>query len=271
MKELKRFELTPEEHKKRSLTHLEAGKAFANSVEVFDFSTLEKVNYVLEEYPEVVIAGKDPRENVTPFGPIGTVASGGCITYVGTMILKNYGHNVDVVTLAGEAAQKGYRSWGFKKYLKKYFTSPNIDINEVKAKFGDDIPAVNDCKTVEELEEILGEVTGIGGSAFLLDNIISMLSAKELKPVADTRITSMDKVLENLKNGIMVPLRVKNAIYLDDPKKADGHYIILVGISNGTAILIDSSIGINKVPAERLFKAVIENERLISVWDLSNI
>lgn len=69
----------------------------------------------------------------------------------------------------------------------------------------------------------------------------------------------------------MVPLRVNNTIYHNDPQRIGGHNIILAGISNGEAILLDSSMGINRIPAERLFKAAIANENLIAVWDLSNI
>lgn len=271
MKELRRFELEPTEYQERKVAHSAAGNTFADSVNSFDFTILKEINYIVENHPDVVIAGEDPRENVTSFGAVDTVAKGGCIIYVGTMILRNYGHNIDAVTLANEAAQKGYRSWGFKKYMSKYFVTPTVDIERVKERFGTELPEVNDCKTVEELEEILGKVTGIGGSAFLIDNIISLLSNEELKPVFNTRITTMEKVLENLKNGIMVPMRVNNTIYHNDPKRVGGHNIILAGISDGEAILLDSSLGINKIPAERLFKATVANEGLISVWDLSNI
>lgn len=271
MKKLKKFKLTPTEHQERSTAHIEAGKKIAESVKSYDFTTLKEINYVVKNHPEVVIAGKDQKENETLFGPVDTIAKGGCIIYVGTMILRNYGHNIDVITLANEAVKKGYRSWGFKKYMSQYFITPTIDIKEIKEKFSKEITEVGNCETVEELEEILGKVTGIGGSAFLVDNIISLLSDEKLRPVLDTRITTMEQALENLKNGILVPMRVNNTIYHNDTKRVGGHNIILAGISNGEAILLDSSLGINKIPAERLFKAAIANEGLISVWDLSNI
>lgn len=182
--------------------HIEIGKNFANSVKTFDFSTWKNVNYVVENHPDVVRAGADPRENELLFGAIGTIAQSACIVYVATMILKHYGHNIDVVTLATEAAEKGYRSWGFKNYLSKYLITPTIDIKATKEKFGEDIPEVNDCNTIEELEDILGKVTQIGGSAFLVDNVISALSNGRLNPVTETRITSMEKVVENLKTEL---------------------------------------------------------------------
>lgn len=271
MIKLKEFKLEPTEHQERKIAHIQAGDAFVNSVSTYDFTTLKEVNYVVEKHPQVIIAGEDHREQETSFGPVDTIAKAGCIIYVGTMILRNYGKNIDAVDLADEAVKKGYRSWGFKNHMKDYFISPTIDVEEVKAKFSEEIPEVNNCQSVEDLEEILGKVTGIGGSAFVVDNIISILSGNILRPVLDTRITTVEAVLENLKNGIMVPMRVNNTIYHNDEKRVGGHNIILAGISNGEAILLDSSLGINRVPTERLFKAAAANKGLIVVWDLSKL
>lgn len=274
MKNLAKFSLQKEQHQARSLAHTEAGKAFKASVEGYDFQKLETANYAPKAYPKFSIAGEDPREKTTLFGAVNTVYASGCVVYVSDTIRTQYdstGSNTSVLELAEEAANKGYRSWKFANYSKPYFTSPKVDVDEVKEQFKDIVPEVQDCETVEELESLLGKVTGIGGSMFLIDNIICMLSQKELTAVRDTRITTVEKVIENLKNGIMVPIRVNNSIYHNDPNRAGGHYVILAGIEKGEAVILDSAIGINRIPAKRLFEAAVANEGLIAVWDLSKI
>lgn len=272
MKELKQFKLPQKEHQERNLVHQEKGKAFKESVESYDFKMLANMCLGGKKYPDFIIAGEDPREKTTPFGAVDTVYASGCVIYASNTILNQYiKRKVGVLELAEEAANKGYRSWKFANYSKPYFTSTKVDVDEVKEKFKEIVPEVQKCKTVEDLENLLGKVTGIGGSMFLIDNIICMLSKKELTPVCDTRITTIEQVIRNLKNGIMVPIRVNNSIYHYDPKRIGGHYVVLAGIENGEAVILDSAIGINRIPAERLFKSVVANPSLIGIWDLSQI
>lgn len=52
-------------------------------------------------------------------------------------------------------------------------------------------------------------------------------------------------------------MRVNNAIYHDNPSEEGGHYIILLGIINGQALVWDASVydGYYALPFERLMKA----------------
>lgn len=267
---LRNFSLPLTQHKERSKKHVEKGSEFLNSVKSFDFEQFSNLT-THTEAPEILIAGEDPREKETSFGPSGSIVDGACIVYATRYVMLKYGLKRDILDLAKEAVEKGYRSWRFANYAKPIFYTEKVEIDEVKKAFAD-IAEVKDCQTVEELTQILGEVLPIGGSAFFMDNVICDYLAKtQITPVEDTRITTVEKLIENLKNGIMVPMRVNNSIYHNDPNRKGGHNIVLLEVNCGEAIVADSSMGINKLPIERLLAAAVENPNLIAVWDLSKI
>lgn len=272
MKKLPKFRLPPDEHQARSRAHLEAGKAFVESVRNYDFSQLAEF-YWSDSVSTLsfVIAGIDEKESTTLFGPVNTIENAGCVVYVSQAILNYYGVHISVLDLAALAAKKGYKSWYFKKYPKKHFSSPAVYVGEVKAAFRKELPEVDSCETVQDLKALLGELEGIGGSAFLIDNVITMLSSQNLIPVVNTRIFTVDQLLGNLSNGYVVPVRLKNSIYHDAPEETGGHYAILAGIIHQHAIVLDSSLGYNRVPIRRFLEAVIADEGLVSVWDTSKI
>ena len=112
---------------------------------------------------------------------------------------------------------------------------------------------------------------------YYFDELIANFAVRvrDVHPIAyrDTRLHNIHEIFENLWKGIGVIVRVQNSIYLDDPEKVEGRYVILIGFEGTTAVLLDSSIegGIFKCPAERLFKAMIANVGLIGVFDLSSL
>lgn len=106
---------------------------------------------------------------------------------------------------------------------------------------------------------------------FFIDNIIQLLSKQTLRIGNDTRIHSISELLDNLKDGIMVPVRVENSIYHDTPFRTGGHYVILVGFINKYALVVDTSSkdGINVVPAKRFVNSIVGNhDDLICAWNL---
>ncbi len=272
MKNLPQLRVPPDEHQARSKAHLEAGKAFAESVRNYDFSRMDEF-YLLDPVntPTFVIAGVDEREATTLFGPVNTIEKSACVVYVAQAILDQYGKYISILDLAALVAEKGYRSWCFENHPEKHFSSSSVNLEEVQAVFRKELPVVDDCKTVQDLKALLGELYGIGGSMFLIDNVIAMLSHKILLPVKETRITTVDQVLANLKAGFMVPIRINNSIYHNDPKRTGGHYVILGGIIHQHAMVFDSSLGYNRIPIKRFLEAAIADEGLIAVWDLSKI
>lgn len=268
---LRKFELPTEEHKARSKEHIEKGKKFLDSVKKYNFANFSQTIMKAAEPKEIIIAGRDPIEKETLFGPVGSIAEGGCIVYATRCVMIQYGIEVNIVDLAKEAVEKGYRSWCFSKYPKTAFYTAEVDVKKVQKKFKS-IAGIDNCSTVDDLVKLLGEVSPIGGSAFFMDNVICDYLAKiEMKPVVDTRIESIEEVVENLINGVMVPMRVNNTVYHNDANRKGGHNIILIGIEKGTAIVADSCIGIKQLPVDRLFKAAVANPELIAVWDLLKI
>ena len=119
----------------------------------------------------------------------------------------------------------------------------------------------------EEAYQIIGRPLGIGGSMYFLDQLIADTVDKE--PYKSTRVWTVGQLLDNLKKGYPVPVRVGNATYRDDPSLKGGHYVVLIGFENGNAVLVDSDepTGIFKCPWERFFSAMIQDQGLISAWD----
>lgn len=126
---------------------------------------------------------------------------------------------------------------------------------------------------MESLYKITGKPQGIGGSMFLIDNVIQELAKKEStenKPV-NTRLDNIWEIYANIRKKIMVPLRVNNSIYYNDPKRKGGHYAILIGLDFGDAVMLDSVNGFYRLPFQKLMKAATADENLIAVWDLFEI
>lgn len=112
---------------------------------------------------------------------------------------------------------------------------------------------------------------GIGGSVFLMDNLISVLSGGKVEAVKQTRIHSVTGIINNLKRNFWVPLQVNNAIYTGDPTRTEGHYVTLYGVKDGVALVWDSSVGDVKLSFEQLMKAVVADKGLITAWDISSL
>lgn len=272
MRELRKFRLPKDEHAERTKRHLEAGARFHASVQKFDFSKLKDLK-AYTRYPELMPLSTDPRFQKVRFGAVNTVAQSGCVCFVSQYIVRLYTTSMDMRSWAMEVAEKGYRSWRFKNYPQITFTTPYVDVDEVKERFRF-VPGIEECESVNRLIEQLGPVEGIGGSMFLIDNVIADLARKygrTITPVKDTRLNSVNELIENLQSGIMVPVRVNNAIYHDDETRKEGHYVVLVQIENGMATVMDSAMGFNTLPAERLIKAMVADKGLIAAWDLSKV
>jgi len=213
----------------------------------------------------------NPQWANRPFGAVNTVEKSACVAFIGKMILDFYGFDISMEELLVKIENKGYRMWKLEKKAKT-LNIPFAEVSAIKKQFHEDDP-IQKCNTLEDIYELYGEPIGIGGSMFVIDNIIESIAIKPVRLYNDTRIHSVHQLLWNLINGIPVPIRVQNSIYHDDPTRKEGHYVMLIGISCGNAIVLDSSYdfgnGINILPAKQLFKAMLWDNNLICAWNLS--
>lgn len=278
---LRGFIVTPEEHRARQKAHLRAGEKFRESIKDLGPVDVDDINHMRslaercqEEYFPLA---SNPVVKDIPFGPVGTLETSGCVVFVTAQLMKMYDFadgDVDINEWTKEVVEKGYRSWRFENFPKVSFTSKEVDLGEVKKKLGMLEPKILKCESTEELFQLTGKPEGIGGSMFLIDNVIAQLSKGNISGdmtsiLGKTRISSVQDVISNLFNGYMVPMRVNNSIYHADQARTGGHYVILVGLYNGEAHVLDSLIGFKRLPFRRLIEAALADESLIACWDLS--
>lgn len=276
---LTKFSVSAEEHKKRQEAHRRIGaklKASYQTMTKEDFEDFDEMCFC-SKYPHNLILQSDPIFETIPFGPVGTVMSSGCVAFVSAYIIEHYiDRRLEMRRWINTVVEKGYRSWRFEKFPKVSFTSKEVDLDVVKKKLGTVDPKILECESTEELFQVTGKPEGIGGSMFLIDNVIVQLSKDKVKGdmtsiIEKTRISSVKDIINNLHNGYMVPMRVNNSIYHEDSSRTGGHYVILVGLNNGEACVMDSLIGFKRLPLRRLIEAALADEGLISCWDLSCI
>lgn len=270
MHDLPRCQLPRAEHEKRQSYHLLYGAALKESVEVRKEFGLE-VEDAIADKPQGIFVPMAKNYGTVPFGAVNTVEKAGCICFVSYYLLQKYVKDLRMSFLewVDEVVEKGYRTWKYSKYPAT-FSSPKVDLEETKKRFAG-FEDISDCDTEEQLFEKLGEPVGIGGSVFLMDNLISCLSEGKVKAVKHTRIQTVTGIINNLKRNFWVPLRVNNAIYHGDPNHTGGHYVTLYGVKDGNALVWDSSIGDVKLPFKTLMEAAVADKGLITAWDISSL
>ncbi len=115
-----------------------------------------------------------------------------------------------------------------------------------------------------------GNSAKIDGSILAIDYIINYI-ADQPNTSQNIRINHFKQILDNLKNGIIVPMRVEDSVYYSDSSKTGGHYVILFALIEGRAYVIDSRIptGVTSLSTSHLFNAMLANEDSICAWNLS--
>lgn len=269
MVNLPKHDVSPEKHRRRQHYHETSAKNLKDSIEKFDFSKFDTF-YLKADLPDEILLASNPMWANQRFGVVNTVQNSACVAFIAQLILDRFSsEDVFFKDLLKEIEEKGYRIWKFSKNPKS-LNLPDLNLKEIKKRFSADDP-IQYCKSLKEVYQLYGQPVGIGGSMFLIDNIIRLLSNKPT--ICETRIQTVNKIFLNLSHGIPVPLRVENSIYHKDLSKVEGHYVTLFGIDNGMAIVVDSSFepsGVNILPAKQLFEAMLGNEKLICAWDLSS-
>jgi len=201
--------------------------------------------------PDQYYLASNSKWKEEPFGAANDMEHSGCIIFVAKHLLDFYGVQTTVLDLKNLAVEKGYRAWKFEK-TKKAFYTPKATLKEALQVLPESADKDTD-QTLEDTEKYIGKPVGIGGMHILLDNIIAEYAC--CLPVQDTRLLLIEEVYQELKKGNMVPMRVENSIYLNDPEKEGGHFVILVEIKDQIATVIDPSIGEDQIPVHVLFQA----------------
>lgn len=274
--------LEKEQYLARKDYFLESGKALKDSITSFNlglttclattltspFANITMVDSYDRKSSFSIPSAHAPSWANRQFGAVNTVENSACIAFVSKIMLEYFGFSYKLEDILSELETKGYRLWKFANNSRTLST-PNFDVDSIKKEFPSDDP-IQDCKNVEEIKQLYGEPVGIGGAACALDNIIHYL-AKQPSNTFNTRITDFKKIIENLKMGIPVPIRVENSIYHNDNSRKGGHYVVLFGLIEGKAYVLDTSVknGIKTISAQRLFKAMLATEQLIAAWDFS--
>lgn len=270
------FEVSSEEHKRRSANHVQSCHEFAESARAFtDFSRFDNVSYGAE-LPDEVAFARNPKWKDHPFGAANTFAKASC----GALAPKNalnvlarqapkhlravFDFHPSVFEVANNLFEKGYRSWQFPK-LKGGITSPTVSLEAVKRRHPDN-EEVNQCKTEKDLISKFGNPVGIGTSFFFIDNLIKLISCKREIQIADeTRVHSIEQFFSELEKGYCLLVRVWNSTYHDDKTREGGHYVLVTGIEEGYAVIVDSdmekTLGIYKIPVKQLIGSIIYDWR----------
>lgn len=268
--------VSPEEHQARNEARLVAARCFKASLADKDLAkTIAKTEAIIE-LPDEIPMARNPKWANKPFGAVNTVEKSGCIALTSRVIcdfleLGSRGYDVSVQHIVDEIVNNGYRSWRFENFTKT-LVLPRVTLKGIKEAFPEE-ERIQRVQNMRELLEVTGRPVGIGGSPFLVDNLVERFSTRPIRKYQDTRIYSVQQMLYNLKQGIIVPVRVNNSVYHNDVERKEGHYVTVFGIHNGNAIIIDSSAsdtaGVKVIPFQRLLMAMVEDESLICAWDLS--
>lgn len=277
------FTVSPEEHAKRSSNHQNACKSFVESVEQLggNYSIFDKMNCGAE-LPDMVPFASNPKWKDLPFGAVSTCGIASCSALQTSVVLDFLDSivsdkkvfvdlNPSVLDVIHELTQKGYRSW---KLANKSGTmiAPKATLEVIKNRFPDD-NNIQDCQTTDEVFEKFGKPEGIGGSIYWLDNVIKLFAFNDSIEIAkQTRIHTVDQLINNFSHGIVVPIRVQNSVYLGDKNHPGGHYVTWFRIEDGMAVIVDTAMeercGIYKIPVKQVLEAIITNPGMAVVWNI---
>ena len=240
------------------------------SVRKFNFSKINDV-VATNDAPEVdsQIVLRVLKAPDVQFHPIENLEDIACACFTTYCILKKYSDSeITFEEWVYEVVNKGYSMWRFSKYPEIVFSDTFINPTQVQKRFKEKVE-LSGLESKEHLKAILGEVEGLGCSESLFDNLITTLG--NVKAINQTRLTTVEQVIENLKNGFWVPMRVDNRLYSGDYRRSGTSYIILTGISKGTAFVFDPTEGACNLPFEILMKAVAIYPKHIGIWDLKSL
>ncbi len=273
-------DVSSKEHQSRKTFHIRSGKALSITIKQLLSSNTNYLDSIhqIKLLPKAVLFSTNSAFSKAsdfkdvPFGAINTLENAGCLAFIAYNVLLFSGkYSLSVEEITHIITNKGYRMWKFEND-SKIMNIPKINLTDLNENFSDKLKS---CSSVDDVYKILGKPVGIGGSMFFIDNLVDYFSEVPTIKYQLTRLWSFDEIIANLACEIPVPIRVNNSIYLDDANKKEGHYVLLVGIDNGYAFIVDSSCdktnGLKVVPLRRFLKSVIHDSELIVAWNVSNL
>ena len=214
----------------------------------------------------------DVKWKDNPFGAAGTLEESGDMafcTYT-TLLLTNlpYPPLLTFSEVTRLLVNHGYCLWKFSKdpqnkvlNLPRLADEPII-LSTLKNIFHES-KLMQYCINLEEVYSILGNPVELGGSPYFMDELFALMPIQtwskpeankepklKYKHYRDTRIMNITTIFNNLENKVPVPVRLQ--------EEHNGHYVILIGFENGTAVYIDSSSSnpICRMPAENFLNMV---------------
>lgn len=201
--------------------------------------------------PDATYLATNSKWKDLPFGAANTMERSACLVFIAKHILDFYGVRISMLSLRDMVVERGYRAWKFEK-VDKTFCTPTATLKEAMEALPEDV-IKEEITTLEQAYQYVGEPSGIGGMHVLLDNLIGYYAKR--RPVQETRLLWVQDVYQELKEGRMVPMRVENSQYHQDPMRTGGHFVILVAIQNQEALVIDPSVGEKRLPIHQLLRA----------------
>lgn len=274
-------QVSPDAHAKRKKITTDASKSMLASIEdvlsnSYKLESIQQLDYralvfIAEELAAqgAFALGNDPRWKDRLFGAVNTIEKSACVAFTGYNLLtlagKDYFDNfLDFVDLV---VKRGYRQWRYTKLgFRDVLDFPEDSLDTAMLAFPESREILN-CESLDELHDIVGEPVGIGGSAYFIDEAIAFYSADHLQVEAyqQTRLWTFEQVLACLDRACAVPLRLQG--------EKEGHYVLLIGIHDGCAILVDNSVtehgGLAYMPIKQFLEAIIGRPDYTTVWDAS--
>ena len=243
--------IVPEEqYKSRRVIEQTISENWQESVK-HEVETGAKAPDVTGHIPDAAYLATNSKWKDLPFGAANTMERAGCLVFVAKHLLDFYGVRTSVLALRDMMVERGYRALQFEKVSKTFYT-PTATLKEALEVLPEDVKQ-EDITKLEDAYPYIGMPSGIGGVHVLLDNLIGHYAKR--RPVQETRLLWVQDVYEELKEGRMVPMRVENSRYHQDPMRPGGHFVILVAIHDQEALVVDSSVGEKRLPIHQLLQA----------------
>ena len=265
--------IVPEsEQEKRENKSLEIGHELMDDIKK-NKDSFYKFNKIIK-YPESIPFNSNPNWFRRPYGAVGTVNQRASLAFVAKLILDRFGFtHITLDSIFDEIVTKHYRFWKLR-YRDKKLCMPEATVEGLKADFPED-EQIQACNSLDEIFTVAGTPVGICESPFFLDNLIFSICSWyniPIYPYEETRIHEANEILENLKIGCPVPLRVSTEIYLGDPRPHEDYYVTLYGLDGEKAYVVDSRrehlSGVRPIQIDTLLEAMTNDPDSVFAWDM---
>ena len=254
---VRHIEVPKDQHLARQVCYKNANLSLLESLNGITVPDVEAEHWPLIEFVlfnskyEIPLAS-DRRWAEKQFGAVNTLQNSGCLPFTAVNMLALLGEQVDILQMTDIVVKRGYRYWKYANRPER-LNWPEATPSRMRKQF----TFLDTVQDDDEALKILGPIQGIGGHAYFLDEIISLLTGLEV--YSETQIKSWIQILNNLRNGYPVPLRLNKGVLTGEKASDEGHYTNLIGFVDDSAVFVDSSFpnGNISVPFERFIEAFV--------------